>query len=104
VRSHQQLVERFAFNAEGRSADANADAGFAAAANLERKLRHGSLDAIPQLFDLRSHELLHDSDKLIARVARQEVVLAQLRLNYSAHLAQHLVAGFVTKRVVDQFE
>ena len=38
VSRHQQLIQSFALNAKRRGADTNAHAGFAATADVERKL------------------------------------------------------------------
>src|SRR5688500_17420975 len=80
VGGDEELVERLAVDAVGGRADRDADARVLVAADVQGELRDGALDALAQLDRLLGRQVLHDGDELVARVAREEVVLAQLRL------------------------
>ncbi len=57
-----------------------------------------------QLFHLRTDDFLNQRHKLVASITRQKIVLAQLPLDDVRHFAEHLVARFVTVRVVHVLE
>src|SRR5690349_8227080 len=101
IRGHDELVQRFAVNPKRRRPDADADARETIPAERHRELRYRTLDAHTQVFHLRAHNLLHERDKLITAIAREEVILTQLTRDQMRYLAQHLVARLVPVSIVD---
>src|ERR1044072_2806786 len=66
IRGDYELVQGVAIDAECRRPDAYPDTRRTVSSERQRELRHRTLDAHAQIFYLRSDNLLHECDKLIA--------------------------------------
>ena len=73
-------------------------------AHIQRESRDNFLNTFAKLFDLRDREVRGDNNKFVARITRQEIILAQLAVHQVCDFAQHAISDLVSERVVNQFE
>src|ERR1700674_670973 len=104
VGCYQKLIQSFSLDAVRGRADADSHPGLSGAADVQRILLDRSFGTRAQVFHLIADQLLNNSDKLIPSITSEEIIFTELSLNYTSHLAEHLVADFVSKSVVNDLE